>query len=226
MEKKKGLSLQTILTIAGIALIYVLAFLLDRIPGVPIMLTTVLRKGAIYSLVAVSMNLLNGFTGLFSLGQAGFMLVGAYAFAAINISSGIRSTVYQYYDPLLKFSLTETLQNALGNTAGTVLGVFVSLLLAGLLAAVYVVYLLVRLTAAGEPLRAYIHEQTILKLPGSCTLAAVLAGITAAAQLVQLAVSRQNLPARILFILLQAAAAGAFAMGNHQFKALKYEKQE
>ena len=132
MEKKKGLSLQTILTIAGIALIYVLAFLLDRIPGVPIMLTTVLRKGAIYSLVAVSMNLLNGFTGLFSLGQAGFMLVGAYAFAAINISSGIRSTVYQYYDPLLKFSLTETLQNALGNTAGTVLGVFVSLLLAGL----------------------------------------------------------------------------------------------
>lgn len=136
MEKKKGLSLQTILTIAGLALVYLLAFLLDRIPGVPIMLTTVLRKGAIYSLVAVSMNLLNGFTGLFSLGQAGFMLVGAYAFAAINISSGIRSTVYQYYDPLLKFSLTETLQGALGNTAGTVLGVFISLLLAGLLAAV------------------------------------------------------------------------------------------
>ena len=98
--------------------------------------------------------------------------------------------------------------------------------MAGLLAAVYAVYLLVRLTAAGEPLRAYIHEQTVLNLPGSCTLAAVLAGITAAAQLVQLAVSRQNLPARILFILLQAAAAGAFAMENHQFKALKYEKQE
>ena len=74
MEKKKGLSLQTVLTIAGLALIYLLAFLLDRIPGIPIMLTTVLRKGAIYSLVAVSMNLLNGFTGLFSLGQAGFML--------------------------------------------------------------------------------------------------------------------------------------------------------
>ena len=136
MEKKKGLSLQTALTIAGLALIYLLAFLLDRIPGIPIMLTTVLRKGAIYSLVAVSMNLLNGFTGLFSLGQAGFMLVGAYTFAALNISSGIRSTVYQYYDPLLKFSLTETLQNVLGNTAGTVLGVFVSLLLAGFLAAV------------------------------------------------------------------------------------------
>ena len=40
-------------------------------------LFTVLKKGAVYSLVAVSMNLLNGFTGLFSLGQAGFMLLGA-----------------------------------------------------------------------------------------------------------------------------------------------------
>ena len=136
MERKKASLLQTVLTIAGLALIYLLAFLLDRIPGIPIMLTTVLRKGAIYSLVAVSMNLLNGFTGLFSLGQAGFMLVGAYTFAVLNISSGIRSTVYQYYDPLLKFSLTETLQNVLGNTAGTVLGVFISLLLAGFLAAV------------------------------------------------------------------------------------------
>ena len=38
MEKKKGLSLQTVLTIAGLALIYLLAFLLDRIPGIPIML--------------------------------------------------------------------------------------------------------------------------------------------------------------------------------------------
>lgn len=35
--------------------------------------------------------------------------------------------------------------------------------MAGLLAAGYAVYLLVRLTAAGEPLRAYIHEQTVLK---------------------------------------------------------------
>ena len=33
--------------------------------------------------------------------------------------------------------------------------------MAGLLAAGYAVYLLVRLTAAGEPLRAYIHEQTL-----------------------------------------------------------------
>ena len=133
MQKKK-ISAQSWLSIGAIVLIYVLAFVLDRIPGVSGMLTTVLKKGAIYSLVAVSMNLLNGFTGLFSLGQAGFMLVGAYTYAAINIASGIRSTVYQYYDPLLKFSLVETLQGALGQSFGLVLGVFVSLILAGLLA--------------------------------------------------------------------------------------------
>jgi len=133
MQKKK-ISAQSWLSIGAIVLIYVLAFVLDHIPGVSGMLTTVLKKGAIYSLVAVSMNLLNGFTGLFSLGQAGFMLVGAYTYAAINIASGIRSTVYQYYDPLLKFSLVETLQGALGQSFGLVLGVFVSLILAGLLA--------------------------------------------------------------------------------------------
>ena len=159
MEKKKGLSLQTVLTIAGLALIYLLAFLLDRIPGIPIMLTTVLRKGAIYSLVAVSMNLLNGFTGLFSLGQAGFMLVGAYTFAVLNISSGIRSTVYQYYDPLLKFSLTETLQNVLGNTAGTVLGVFISLLLAGFLAAVLAYLIGLPGSATQERLSGHRHPR-------------------------------------------------------------------
>ena len=36
-DRKKGLSLQTVLTIAGLALIYLLAFLLERIPGIPIM---------------------------------------------------------------------------------------------------------------------------------------------------------------------------------------------
>ncbi len=36
------------------------------------MLLTVLQKGSVYALAAVSMNLLNGYTGLFSLGHAGF----------------------------------------------------------------------------------------------------------------------------------------------------------
>ena len=133
MEKKKGLSLQTILTIAGIALIYVLAFLLDRIPGVPIMLTTVLRKGAIYSLVAVSMNLLNGFTGLFSLGQAGFMLLGAYAYAVLCIPVAKRAGVYQYFDGgAIHFSIPEIFSGVLGETVGTTVGMLAALLVQAL----------------------------------------------------------------------------------------------
>ena len=62
------------------------------------MLFTVLEKGSIYALVAVSMNLVNGFTGLFSLGQAGFMLIGAYAYAIFTIPQEQRASVYQYFD--------------------------------------------------------------------------------------------------------------------------------
>lgn len=61
------------------------------------MLSTVLQYSAIYALVAVSMNLLNGFTGLFSLGQAGFMAIGAYVFGILTIPVANRSAVYYLY---------------------------------------------------------------------------------------------------------------------------------
>lgn len=61
------------------------------------MLRTVLQLGSIYALAAVSMNLLNGFTGLFSLGQAGFMAIGAYAFAVVTIPVKSKPIVYYLY---------------------------------------------------------------------------------------------------------------------------------
>lgn len=75
-----------------------LLFVLEQILPSSSMLFTVLKKGAIYALVAVSMNLLNGFTGLFSLGQAGFMLLGAYAYGILTIPVESRASVYQYFD--------------------------------------------------------------------------------------------------------------------------------
>ena len=54
---------------------------------------TVIKKATVYALVAVSMNLLNGFTGLFSLGQAGFMLLGAYSYAILTIPVAKRAGV-------------------------------------------------------------------------------------------------------------------------------------
>ncbi|MBP6711514.1 MAG: ABC transporter ATP-binding protein, partial [Propionivibrio sp.] len=41
---------------------------------------------AINIILALSLNLINGFTGLFSLGHAGFMAVGAYTCAILTMS--------------------------------------------------------------------------------------------------------------------------------------------
>ena len=92
-NKKKNLLLSLILAAICIAfLLYV-----DKFQHYS-MLATVLKKGAIYSLVAVSLNLLNGFTGLFSLGQAGFMMIGAYTYGILTIPVTDRLNVYQYFD--------------------------------------------------------------------------------------------------------------------------------
>ena len=96
----------------------------------------VIKKAAVYSLVAVSMNLLNGFTGLFSLGQAGFMLLGAYAYAVLCIPVAKRAGVYQQFEGgLIQFSLPETFAKFFGQSAGTVVGILLALLIGGLIAA-------------------------------------------------------------------------------------------
>ena len=92
-HKKRNLLLSLILAAVCVAfLLYV-----DKFQHYS-MLASVLKKGAIYSLVAVSLNLLNGFTGLFSLGQAGFMMIGAYTYAILTIPVASRASVYQYFD--------------------------------------------------------------------------------------------------------------------------------
>ncbi len=80
-----------------IVLIYAAVFVAEQLMPPNSMLFTVLKKGATYALVAVSMNLLNGFTGIFSLGQAGFMLIGAYVYGIFTIPVEARPQVYQYY---------------------------------------------------------------------------------------------------------------------------------
>ncbi|MBQ8506877.1 MAG: branched-chain amino acid ABC transporter permease [Clostridia bacterium] len=86
-----------LISAAIILAVYVGVFVLEQIMPPTSMLFTVLKKGATYALVAVSMNLLNGFTGLFSLGQAGFMLIGAYTYGILTIPVAQRAAVYQYY---------------------------------------------------------------------------------------------------------------------------------
>ncbi len=118
IKEKKNL----LIGFALLALLFVVLAVLEAVLPRTSILFTVLKKGAIYSLVAVSMNLLNGFTGLFSLGQAGFMLLGAYTYGIFTIPLSARAQVYQYFNGgLIQFTLP----------------VAVALVLAGVVAAIF-----------------------------------------------------------------------------------------
>lgn len=106
-------------------------------------LFTVLKKAAVYSLVAVSMNLLNGFTGLFSLGQAGFMLLGAYTYAILTVPSAMKEQVYYLFGGCaFNFSLVDMFKSVFGETGAggavsMILGSLIALILAGCVAGLF-----------------------------------------------------------------------------------------
>ena len=137
LAKRQGMWL----TIIALAVVYILLFALDNFikpSKFTLMLIPVLRKGAIYSLLCVSMNLLNGFTGLFSLGQAGFMMIGAYTYSILTIPVADRAGVYQYFDGgAIQFSIPEALGNVLGVNAGSFLGAIICIIIAGIAAAIF-----------------------------------------------------------------------------------------
>ena len=127
-QKKK----YTYMNFGLLVLLFVFVFLADRfLPSYDVK-AKVLQKGAVFALIAVSMNLLNGFTGLFSLGQAGFMLLGAYTYAIFTIPTvADRVAVYKYYTTT---AADGTVQGGLVQFA---LPVAVAIILAGLVAALF-----------------------------------------------------------------------------------------
>lgn len=140
-KKSSDQKIGSFIAVICLVVLYVFLFLLDNaLPSnsTTIMLVTVLKKGAIYALVCVSMNLLNGFTGLFSLGQAGFMLIGAYAYAIFSIPAEEHASVYQYFDGgAIQFSIPESIGNVLGVNAGNFLGAILCIIIGGLVAAAF-----------------------------------------------------------------------------------------
>ncbi len=134
----------------GIAILLLFVILLENlstfVPSLPQIfqptspLFTVLKKAAVYSLVAVSMNLLNGFTGLFSLGQAGFMLLGAYTYAILMVPAAQKEQVYYLFGGCaFDFSLLDMFQGIFGSSGAggaisMILGCLIALILAGCVA--------------------------------------------------------------------------------------------
>ena len=60
----------------------------------------VLNLAAIFAILALSMNLVLGFTGMFSLGHSGFMCVGAYTAAILTMSPASKELIY-YMQPII-----------------------------------------------------------------------------------------------------------------------------
>ena len=144
MDMKQKKLLKLLITAVCLIALYALCIIMDQTITATsrlYMLITVVRKSAVYALVAVSMNLLNGFTGLFSLGQAGFMLIGAYTYAIFSIPSESIDSVYQYYDAAIHFSFQEAINGVFGLEAmaapGLIIGALLAMILAGLVAAFF-----------------------------------------------------------------------------------------
>ena len=184
-EKRAG-TLRAMLAIMVLLLfVIMLENISSWIPGMPAIfsptsqLFTVLKKGAVYSLVAVSMNLLNGFTGLFSLGQAGFMLLGAYTYAILTLPMAAKDQVYYLYGgSAVHFSLTDLFQGVFGASGfggglALICTVLVGLILAGIVAALFAAliglpvlrlksdYLAIATLGFAEILRALFQWQTL-----------------------------------------------------------------
>ena len=149
-EKSKKGAFAALAAAAGVLILVILLENLTALfPGAPkvfaptSLLFTVLKKGAVYSLVAVSMNLLNGFTGLFSLGQAGFMLLGAYTYAILMVPAADKATVYYLFGgSAVPCSIQDILNGVFGasGAGGAVslgLSVVIAMVLAGLVAALF-----------------------------------------------------------------------------------------
>ena len=136
--KKKTIGKEYLFTALILFVVLAVTMVLDsQLPSYHIVIK-VIKKASVYSLVAVSMNLLNGFTGLFSLGQAGFMLLGAYSYAVLCIPAAKRAGVYQYFDGgIVKFSLPEIFASFLGDKVGSAVGMILALLVGGLIAAFF-----------------------------------------------------------------------------------------
>ena len=189
MLQKNERRVGTLRTMLAIMVLLLLVIVLENIsawiPGMPAIfsptsqLFTVLKKGAVYSLVAVSMNLLNGFTGLFSLGQAGFMLLGAYTYAILTVPMAAKDQVYYLYGgSAVKFSLVDAFQSlfgaaGFGGAVSMIFAVLVGIICAGLVAALFAAligtpvlrlksdYLAIATLGFAEILRAIFQWQTL-----------------------------------------------------------------
>ena len=102
---------------AAVAFLAALSWLLDRFLN-PYYYQVLVLIG-INVILAVSLNLINGFTGLFSIGHGGFMAIGAYTSAAVSVYGG--PGLHGAIDPVIGTSAADTILLLVAIGAGSVL---------------------------------------------------------------------------------------------------------
>ena len=98
METAVSKKTKRLLSAAACALLLVLIIVADK--AFDRFTLRVFNLSAIYIILALSLNLINGFTGLFSLGHAGFMAIGAYVSALLTMSPDQKAVNF-YLDPIV-----------------------------------------------------------------------------------------------------------------------------
>ena len=128
LTEKKKINKNALLNLAAFVVLFAVMAIIDATSESYDMIVKVLQKVCVYAIVAVSMNLLNGFTGLFSLGQAGFMLLGAYTCAIFIIPTEMREMVYSFSgNPLIKVELPLLVAILLGGIVAAVFAFLIGL---------------------------------------------------------------------------------------------------
>ena len=194
--------------IVGIPVLYVVQlFLSSWSPALALIAVTLF----VNVVLAVSLNVVNGFTGQFSLGHAGFMAVGAYTAAKITL------TLSGFTIPLLGHALTQQAVFAFALSAGMLTAAIAGFLVGMPSLRLRGDYLAIVTLGFGEIIRSIIENMKFLGqatglsgLPARTNL--VWVGISAVATVVmarRLAVSTQG---RALFAIREDEVA-AEAMG-------------
>jgi len=104
MEKRNSILMwmkkrNNILTVASFIVLAILLYFLDG--NLDSYKTRILNLCAIYVVLSLSMNLINGFTGLFSLGHAGFIAIGAYTTAILSMPIAVKTQNF-FLAPMMK----------------------------------------------------------------------------------------------------------------------------
>src|SRR5690606_11884224 len=81
----------SLLTLAGLVVVAGILFLVDGSGGVK--MQQVFALFAIWGIATVSLNLVNGVTGILSLGHHGFMLIGGYVTGLLILPTAARDNI-------------------------------------------------------------------------------------------------------------------------------------